>query len=81
MYIRRRCDLLFDGFDSDFSILWEEDKHLVRRIVVVSYQNGEVCSIWMPLTDERKAARVRVHHVRPTYLGRSPNWSLNWSRV
>ena len=38
----RVCLSLFDGFYSNFGVLWEEDEHLIRGVVVMSNQNREI---------------------------------------
>ena len=50
----RGFDPLFDGLDSDFGVLWEEHKHLVRGVVVVGYEDGQVSAVWVSLTAEDK---------------------------
>ena len=49
---------LLDGLDADFGIFGEEDKHLVSGVVIVGYQDGKVCAVWMTLTAREKEKKL-----------------------
>jgi hypothetical protein len=74
----------FDGFDADFRLVRKEDKHLISRVVIVSYKDNQITPLRMAFTARRKKVivepRMRTRKLSK-YLGLSPNCSLNCSRV